>query len=114
MAQFSGPVAVLADRKARPFWAGHRWVFSGALAHQLEGLPAGTVVELRDSRDQVLDFGLWSPRSALRIRLLGIGPVWPFEERRCPTASGRSGLPLPSAFVAGSGCRRLRRIATGW
>jgi 23S rRNA (cytosine1962-C5)-methyltransferase len=84
MAQFSGPVAVLADRKARPFWAGHRWVFSGALAHQLEGLSAGTVLELRDSRDQVLDFGLWSPRSALRIRLLGIGPVWPFEEATLP------------------------------
>lgn len=84
MAIFSGPVATLADRKARPFWAGHRWVFSGALAQAPEGLEAGSVVELRDAKGQVLDYGLWSPRSALRIRLLGIGAVWPFEGSTLP------------------------------
>lgn len=107
MAIFSGPVATLADRKARPFWAGHRWVFSGALAQPLEGLAAGTVVELRDAKGQVLDYGLWSPRSALRIRLLGIGPVWPFEgvtltdlfwqERVASAVALRRRLGFPSA-----------------
>ena len=87
MPPFSGPVATLAERKARPFWAGHRWVFSGALAQAPEGLPAGTVVELRDAQGQVVDYGLWSPKSSLRIRLLGLGGAWPFD-----------GVTLPDAF----------------
>lgn len=90
MASFTGPVVTLAERKARPFWAGHRWVFSGALSQAPEGLSAGTVVELRDAQGQVLDYGLWSPRSALRIRLLGIGGTWPFDAATLPDGFWRS------------------------
>jgi len=55
--------------RARPFWFGHPWVFSGAVAG-VAGNPAdGDVVELRDHDGRWIGRGFYNGRSQIRLRL---------------------------------------------
>lgn len=96
---FSGPVVTLAPRSARPLWLGHPWVWERAVGSVSVAPAAGDVVQIVDDTGQPIDFALWSPNSAIRARLLGIGAQWP---------EGWPAARLPDDFFAG----RLRRAAS--
>lgn len=53
----------------QPVWAGHPWVYAQAVARVEGGAIAGGVVEVRDPRGQFLGRGLYSPGSAIPVRL---------------------------------------------
>jgi 23S rRNA (cytosine1962-C5)-methyltransferase len=59
-------------RKARPFWFGHPWVFSGAI-DRVKGDPRdGSVVELCDHEGKTIGSGWWNGRSQIRVRLVAL------------------------------------------
>ncbi|HRE90453.1 MAG TPA: hypothetical protein PK095_15080, partial [Myxococcota bacterium] len=61
----------LARGKSKPFWVGHPWVFSGAIASvdgELGQFGAPCIVE--DERDNALGFGHYNPDGAIAVRLL--------------------------------------------
>ncbi|GAB5441285.1 MAG: class I SAM-dependent methyltransferase [Fuerstiella sp.] len=80
---------ILRNRKARPFFGRHPWVFDSAIqtvrqaaatnpgeeanaapsAEDTSEPAAGTPVELRSSRDEFIAHGLWNPHSSIRVRL---------------------------------------------
>jgi 23S rRNA (cytosine1962-C5)-methyltransferase len=51
---------------------GHPWIFSGSVA-RLDGPADAPVVRVLDARGGVLGLGLHSPRSQIRVRMLGAG-----------------------------------------
>jgi 23S rRNA (cytosine1962-C5)-methyltransferase len=51
---------------------GHPWIFSGAVA-RLDGPADAAVVRVVDARGGVLGLGFHSPRSQIRVRMLGVG-----------------------------------------
>jgi 23S rRNA (cytosine1962-C5)-methyltransferase len=53
----------------RPIWAGHPWVFAQAIGDGAQGLTAGEEVRVLDAQGKVLGRGLYSPASALAVRL---------------------------------------------
>lgn len=65
--------AILAPRKARPFFGRHPWVFESAIkgVETPDGKEpaAGTAVELWSAENQFIAHGLWNPHSNIRIRL---------------------------------------------
>ena len=67
----------LKPRKALPFFSGHPWVFAGALEQENQDLPAGTEVLLVSEKNQPIAWGLYNPKSAIRVRLY----QWQVEEQ---------------------------------
>ena len=58
----------------QPVWAGHPWVFAQAVA-RIDGAPeAGAEVVVCDPRGEPLGRGLYSPRSAIAVRLFTRDP----------------------------------------
>lgn len=58
--------------KTKPIVCGHPWIFSGAIARH-EGDPeAHDVVEVVDDQGRALGYGLWSPKSQIRVRMLTV------------------------------------------
>jgi 23S rRNA (cytosine1962-C5)-methyltransferase len=53
----------------QPVWAGHPWVFAQAVARVEEGAEPGSEVQVRDAEGKPLGRGLYSPKSALAVRL---------------------------------------------
>ena len=86
----------------QPVWAGHPWVFAQAVA-AIDGAPqAGDEVVVCDPRGEVLGRGLYSPRSAIAVRLFtrdaGCAIDTDLLERRLRRAIERRamrGLPSP-------------------
>ncbi len=65
------PRVVLKRGKARPIWAGHPWIYSGAIASS-EGAPAtGGLVDVVDERGNVLGAGDFNGSSRIAVRMLG-------------------------------------------
>jgi 23S rRNA (cytosine1962-C5)-methyltransferase len=61
---------IIKPGRARPFWHGHPWVFSEAIA-RLEGVAiAGDQVSLCDDKGLEIGRGLYNPDSQIRVRLL--------------------------------------------
>jgi 23S rRNA (cytosine1962-C5)-methyltransferase len=60
---------ILKAGHVQPVWAGHPWVFAQAVERVEGGVAAGDEVEVRDPRGQVLGRGLYSPGSAIPVRL---------------------------------------------
>jgi 23S rRNA (cytosine1962-C5)-methyltransferase len=60
---------ILKAGHVQPVWAGHPWVFAQAVERIEGGAAAGDEVEVRDPRGQVLGRGLYSPGSAIPVRL---------------------------------------------
>ncbi len=68
---FGGPSATVIVRAGhvQPLWAGHPWVFQQAI-ERIEGVaPPGADVLVVDPNGKVLGRGLYSPRSAISVRL---------------------------------------------
>lgn len=63
-----GTVVVKAGH-VQPVWAGHPWVFAQAVERVEGGALAGDDVEVRDPRGNSLGRGLYSPGSAIPVRL---------------------------------------------
>jgi 23S rRNA (cytosine1962-C5)-methyltransferase len=66
-----GVTVVLADRHARPAWAGHPNVFSGAIDRVEGGEPkTGDEVDVLDGKGRFIGRGVWHAESAVRVRIL--------------------------------------------
>ncbi len=63
------PVITLRPRKARPFFAGHPWVFAGSIARGGDDVPPGTEVRVVSHEGQFVGRGLVNPAGAIRVRL---------------------------------------------
>ncbi len=89
----------------QPVWAGHPWVYAQAVA-DVRGEPApGDEVVVEDAHGKALGRGLYSPRSAIAVRLFG-GPDEPieaglFRRRLLQAARVRNELSLPSPATTG-------------
>jgi 23S rRNA (cytosine1962-C5)-methyltransferase len=67
-------VVHLKPGRAKPFFFGHPWVFSGSIAG-VEGQPAnGDLVDLLDDRGQFVGRGFYNRRSQIRVRLVTWNP----------------------------------------
>src|SRR5688572_18797465 len=53
----------------QPVWAGHPWVFAQAVERVEGGAQAGDEVEVKDTRGHFLGRGLYSPSSAIPVRI---------------------------------------------
>lgn len=96
------PVATLKKGHVQPVWAGHPWVYAQAVAHWDGDPEPGAVVDVRDAQGHFLGRGLYSPGSAIPVRLYTRLPGEEFDaalvSRRVREAKGRRetlGLPGP-------------------
>jgi 23S rRNA (cytosine1962-C5)-methyltransferase len=63
------PIVTLRPRKARPFFAGHPWVFAGSIARTAGDPGPGDEVRVLGHEGQFVARGLFNPASAIRVRL---------------------------------------------
>ncbi len=68
-----GTVIVKAGH-VQPVWAGHPWVFAQAIERIEGGVQAGDEVEVKDTRGNFLGRGLYSPGSAIPVRIYTRNP----------------------------------------
>ncbi len=90
----------------QPVWAGHPWVFAQAVDRVEGGVSAGDEVVVRDARGNALGRGLYSPRSAIPVRLYTRDPARAIDaqligERIADALRRRRDLGLPSASTSG-------------
>lgn len=65
------PTVIVKAGHVQPIWAGHPWVYAQAI-ERIDGEAApGAEVRVVDRRGQRLGRGLYSPSSAIRVRLFG-------------------------------------------
>jgi 23S rRNA (cytosine1962-C5)-methyltransferase len=86
----------------QPVWAGHPWVYAQAVERVEGGARAGDEVVVRDPRGNVLGRGLYSPGSAIAVRIYSRDPARPIDggliaERIQRAVVRRVALELPSA-----------------
>jgi 23S rRNA (cytosine1962-C5)-methyltransferase len=62
-------VVVIKAGHVQPVWAGHPWVFAQAIERIEGGAQPGDEIQVRDARGNVLGRGLYSPHSAIPVRL---------------------------------------------
>lgn len=63
------PIVTLKPGHVRPVWSGHPWVFAQAIARIEGGAVAGDEVTVIDPHKTVLGRGLYTPRSAIPVRM---------------------------------------------
>jgi 23S rRNA (cytosine1962-C5)-methyltransferase len=63
------PTVTLKPGHVRPVWSGHPWVFAQAIALVEGGAVAGDEVRVVDPNGNVLGRGLYTPRSAIPVRM---------------------------------------------
>jgi 23S rRNA (cytosine1962-C5)-methyltransferase len=95
-------VVYLRAGHVQPVWAGHPWVFAQAVERVEGGVGPGDDVEVKDARGNSLGRGLYSPGSAIPVRLYtrsGDRKIDDslFEERIARAIEQRRLLGLPSA-----------------
>ncbi len=95
------PKVVLAAGHVQPVWAGHPWVYAQAVAHIEGGATAGDTVDVVDPRGNWLGRGLYSPGTAIPVRLYTRNPQTVLDEsffvaRINEAVERRLGLGLPS------------------
>lgn len=61
--------------RARPLWAGHSWVLSGAIESVTGEPEAGTIVLVRDHAGREIGRGFYAPASPIRVRMLTRDPA---------------------------------------
>jgi 23S rRNA (cytosine1962-C5)-methyltransferase len=99
------PAVVLRRGRDRRLRSGHLWVYEGEVEDVVGTAAPGQVVEVRSWRQEFLGRGLYSPQSAIRVRLLTDRdePVdEAFFERRL-----REALGLRQRVVSGTTAYRL-------
>ena len=85
----------------QPVWAGHPWVFAQAIERIEGGAAAGDEISVRDARGNVLGRGLYSPGSAIPVRLYTRDATTPidgalFGKRIEQALARRAAVGLPS------------------
>lgn len=63
------PTVTLKPGHVRPVWSGHPWIFAQAIAQIEGGAVAGDEVRVIDPNGNVLGRGLYTPRSAIPVRI---------------------------------------------
>lgn len=63
------PTVTLKPGHVRPVWSGHPWIFAQAIARIEGGAVAGDEVRVVDPNGNVLGRGLYTPRSAIPVRM---------------------------------------------
>jgi 23S rRNA (cytosine1962-C5)-methyltransferase len=63
------PTVTLKPGHIRPVWSGHPWIFAQAIARIEGGAVAGDEVRVVDPNGNVLGRGLYTPRSAIPVRM---------------------------------------------
>jgi 23S rRNA (cytosine1962-C5)-methyltransferase len=63
------PTVTLKPGHVRPVWSGHPWVFAQAIGRIEGGAVAGDEVRVVDPNGNVLGRGLYTPRSAIPVRM---------------------------------------------
>lgn len=63
----------------QPVWAGHPWVFAQAIERVEGGAQPGDEVEVKDTRGNLLGRGLYSPGSAIPVRIYTRDPRQPID-----------------------------------
>lgn len=63
------PTVTLKPGHVRPVWSGHPWIFAQAVARIEGGAVAGDEVRVVDPNGNVLGRGLYTPRSAIPVRM---------------------------------------------
>jgi len=63
------PTVTLKPGHIRPVWSGHPWIFAQAIARIEGGAVAGDEVRVVDPTGNVLGRGLYTPRSAIPVRM---------------------------------------------
>lgn len=61
---------ILKPGHVQPVWAGHPWVFAQAVERVEGGAQAGEEVDVKDARGNFLGRGLYTPGSAIPVRIL--------------------------------------------
>src|SRR5262249_25811508 len=69
LALMATPIVTLKSGHVRPVWSGHPWVFAQAIARIEGGAVAGDEVLVVDPHKTVLGRGLYSPKSAIPVRI---------------------------------------------
>jgi 23S rRNA (cytosine1962-C5)-methyltransferase len=85
----------------QPVWAGHPWVYAQAVERVEGGARAGDEVVVRDPRGNLLGRGLYSPGSAIAVRIYSRDATRPIDgallaERIQRAVLRRAALELPS------------------
>ena len=89
----------------QPVWAGHPWVFAQAIDRIEGGVAPGDEILVRDARGNTLGRGLYSPGSAIPVRLFtrdantAIDGAL-FNDRIARALARRAALGLPSAATS--------------
>lgn len=73
-----GAVVIKAGH-VQPVWAGHPWVFAQAIERIEGGAAAGDEMVVRDARGNTLGRGLYSPNSAIPVRLFTRDATTPID-----------------------------------
>ena len=99
-------VVTLKPGHVQPLWAGHPWVYAQAVARIEGGAVAGDEVDVLDPEGRFLGRGLYSPRSAILVRLYSRSPATAFdarllEERLRAALARRQALSIPSEETTG-------------
>lgn len=94
-------VVTIKPGHVQPIWAGHPWVYAQAVARVSGGAMPGDEVEVVDSLGQMLGRGLYSPGSAIAVRLYTRQrdariDTQLFERRVAAAVARRRALDLPS------------------
>ena len=94
-------VVTLKPGHVQPVWAGHPWVYAQAVARVAGAAMAGDEVEVVDAQGNVLGRGLYSPSSAIPVRMYTRDRATRidgalFEQRIDAAMARRSALGLPS------------------
>jgi 23S rRNA (cytosine1962-C5)-methyltransferase len=63
------PSVTIKAGRVQPIWAGHPWVYAQAIEAQQGSLTPGCEVDVIDSKGNLLGRGLFSPGSAIAVRL---------------------------------------------
>lgn len=84
------PTITVKAGHVQPIWAGHPWVYAQAI-ERIEGEPEpGAEVRVVDRRGQPLGRGLYSPTSAIRVRLFSLREPAPSFAEHLPAALERA------------------------
>lgn len=99
-------VVTLKPGHVQPVWAGHPWIYAQAVARVEGGATAGDEVDVLDPEGKFLGRGLYSPRSAILVRLYSRAPKTAFDarlldDRLRAALERRAALSIPSEETTG-------------
>ena len=104
----------------QPLWAGHPWVFKQAIERVDQGATSGSEVLVIDPHGKILGRGLYSPKSAIAVRLFTQHGIQPIDADLVRTRVEKAvalrlahGLPNPEPGVETTGFRLIHGEGDG-